>query len=319
MVDSRRHAGTMGLSRRVIARANDNGGYLTREQMRMIGLSDSAIDRLIRDGEITPVAAGVFQIIPSDDHKSLIHGALLALPEAVASHQTAAHLLRFPELPELVPTVTVASATTHRFPGVTVRRADDLRPGHLITVEGIRCTNSARTVFDLAGILRYRVFLPVAEAAVTSGRVSHTHLEALAGELSRRGKRGSKAMADFIGWTSRSSGTALERRGRSILANASLPPPVPEYPIPWDPGRRFDDAYPDHRFAIEWDSRRWHERRAAMQADRDRDRAAILHGWVVVRFTWDDVTRDSEKIASSVAQILADRAPIARTLGSQRR
>lgn len=309
----------MGLTRRILAVANDNGGYLTRDQLRMIGLSDSAVDRLIRGGHIVPVAAGVFQVIPSDDHADLIVGALLALPDAAASHQSAAHLLRFSELPELLPTVTVVSTTTHRFPGVTVRRADDLRPEHLITVSGIRCTNGARTLFDLAGILKYRQFAPIAEAAVTTGRVKPGHLERVAHELSRRGKRGSKAVADFLEWSSRGSGTALERRGRSILARASLPEPLSEYPIPWRPGHRFDDAYPDHRLAIEWDSRRWHERRAAMQADRDRDREAILHGWVVMRFTWDDVTKTPAKIATSVAQVLSDRDPIARTLGSQRR
>ncbi|MGD2043970.1 MAG: hypothetical protein PVJ28_10000, partial [Acidimicrobiia bacterium] len=209
--------------------------------------------------------------------------------------------------------------TTHTFQGVTVRRADDLRPEHLVTASGIRCTSGARTLFDLAGILKYRQFAPIAEAAITAGRVKHGHLERVAVEVSRRGKRGSKAIADFLEWSSRGSGTALERRGRSILAQASLPEPHPEYPIPWRPGRRFDDAYPDHRFAIEWDSRRWHERRAAMQSDRDRDRDAILHGWVVIRFTWDDVTKEPTKIVASVAQVLSDRDPIARTLGPQRR
>lgn len=309
----------MGLTRRILAVANENGGYLTRDQLKMTGLSDSGVDRLIRAGDIVPVSGGVFQVIPSDDHTDLIVGALLALPDAVASHQSAAHLLRFPEAPEMVPTVTVVSTTTHRFPGVTVRRADDLRREHLVTADGIRCTNGARTLFDLAGVLKYRQFAPIAETAITTGRVKPGHLESVARELSRRGKRGSRAIADFLEWSSRASGTAFERRGRSILARASLPPPVSEFPIPWRPGRRFDDAYPDHQFAIEWDSRRWHERREAMQADRDRDREAILHGWVVMRFTWDDVTKNPTRVAKSVARVLSDRDPNARTLGSQRR
>ncbi|MGD2044181.1 MAG: type IV toxin-antitoxin system AbiEi family antitoxin domain-containing protein, partial [Acidimicrobiia bacterium] len=173
----------MGLSRRILAAANDNGGYLTRDQLRMIGLSESAVDRLIRGGDIVPVAAGVFQVIPSDDHADLMVGALLALPGAVVSHQSAAHLLRFPELPALVPTVTVVSTTTHTFQGVTVRRADDLCPEHLVTASGIRCTSGARTLFDLAGILKYRQFAPIAEAAITAGRVKHGHLERVAVEV----------------------------------------------------------------------------------------------------------------------------------------
>jgi very-short-patch-repair endonuclease len=54
--------------------------------------------------------------------------------------------------------------------------------------------------------------------------------------------------------------------------------------------RRFDDAYPDHRLAIEWDGRRkYHGQFAAFEADRLRDREALLNGWRVVRFTWNDV------------------------------
>lgn len=293
--------------------AAGNGGYVTRDQLRTMGLSDSAIDRLIRLEDVVPVSSGVFQVVPSNDHADLIRGAQLALPNAVASHQSAAHLLRLPELPSLKPTLTVISTTTHRFPGITVRRADDLSPGHVVDIYGIRCTNGARTLFDLAGVLKYRHFASIAEAAISSGRVKHEQLENVAEELCRRGKRGTKAMGDFLEWNFPGSGTALEKRGRSILKGSSVPLPIPEYPIPWTPHRRFDDAYPDHTFAIEWDSRRWHERRAAMQSDRDRDREAAIHGWVVVRFTWDDVTKNPSKIVSAVTRILADRDPIPRT------
>lgn len=298
----------MGLSSRVIAFAAKNGGYVTRDQLRSTDLTDSAIDRLIRSGDVTPVAMGVFRVIPSDDHNDLIRGALLALPDASASHQTAAHLLGFPELPTLVPTVTVVSRTTHRFPGVTVRRADDLSSDHLVIIDGIKCTNGARTLFDLAGILKYRRFSVIAETAITTGRVMPSQLEAMARELSRRGKRGTKAIGDFLEWNARGTGTALERRGRAVLIAATLPKPISEYPIPWNPGRRFDDAYPTHTLAIEWDSRRWHERRSAMQADRERDREALLHGWAVMRFTWDDVTNRSDDVAASVAQVLRARS-----------
>ena len=308
-----RHADNVGLSRRVVAIATGNGGYVTRDQLRMIGMSDSAIDRSIRRGDMHAVSTGVFQVLPSNDHADLMRGAQLALPGGVASHQSAAHLLRLPELPALVPTLTVVSTTTHRFPGVTVRRTDDLSSHHVVNIDGIQCTNGGRTLFDLAGVLRYRQFASIAETAITAGRVRLDQLEIVANELCRRGKRGTKAIGDFLEWNSSGSGTALERRGRAILKGSSLPSPIPEYSIPWRPHQRFDDAYPTHTFAIEWDSRRWHERRAAMQSDRERDREAAMHGWVVVRFTWDDVTESPSKVALTVARILADRQPSART------
>ncbi|MGH8949674.1 MAG: DUF559 domain-containing protein, partial [Acidimicrobiia bacterium] len=92
-----------------------------------------------------------------------------------------------------------------------------------------------------------------------------------------------------------------------VLARAGLPPPLPEHPIPWRPGRRFDDAYPQARVAIEWDSRAWHEQRAAMVEDRRRDREAAAQGWIVLRFTWDEVTTKPREIVETVRLSLHDR------------
>jgi hypothetical protein len=246
-----------------------------------------------------------------DSHADLIRGALLALPSAVASHESAAHLLHFPVLPSLVPTVVVHRKTTHRFPGVTVRRCDDLRSHHLTSIDGMLTTTVARTTFDLGGVLEFEEFDRIAEALLIDGRLKIRHLEAMTRELARRGKRGSANVRDFL--RRRATGlvanpTVLERRGRRVLADAGLPPPVHEYPIPWDTKRRFDDAYPPRRLALEWDSRRWHSQLDQMETDRHRDHEAALHGWVVLRFTWADVTERPDYVASSVAQILEVRS-----------
>jgi hypothetical protein len=130
----------MGISRRVLDLAVHQGGYVRREQLIARGMSPSAIDRRVNEGVITLVTLGVYQVIPSNDHIDLLRGAVLALPDAVASHQSAAHILRFPKLPALVPTVVVPSHTTHRFPGVTVRRCDDLVESDIVRVEGLTVT-----------------------------------------------------------------------------------------------------------------------------------------------------------------------------------
>ncbi|MGH3649464.1 MAG: endonuclease domain-containing protein, partial [Acidimicrobiia bacterium] len=238
-----------------------------------------------------------------------IRGALLALPGAVASHHSAAHLLDFPRLPKLKPTVLVASHTTHKFTGVTVRRCEDLDRSHLTIVERVRVTNVVRTAFDLAGALEFNEFDAMAEALILAGRMELRHLERMTNQLARRGKPGSRSARDFIAIRSGtdSRATILERKGHAALVAAGLPSPIAQFPIPWDPGRRFDDAYPDAMLAIEWDSRAWHEQRAAMRADRKRDREAALHGWFVARFTWQDVTENPADVGATVAALLNDR------------
>jgi hypothetical protein len=301
----------MGLSREVIDRAAVQGGIVTRGQLLEMGHKPGGIDWLLRAGAITLVSAGVYRVLPPADHVDLIRGAIHTLPDAVASHQSAAYILELPRLPKLVPTVSVESRTTHLFPDVVVRRYDDLRPWHLTRVDGIRVTGVPRTLFDLAGILGFEEFDLIGEAAVIAGRVPLASFERVTLELARRGKRGSRAAHDFIETRLGSDprATVLEKKGRATLEGARLPRPIPQFPMPWDSRRRFDDAYPDATLALEWDSRAWHEQRAAMQSDRARDREAAIHGWYVARFTWNDVTKSPNAVASSVADLLKSRAP----------
>jgi hypothetical protein len=299
----------MGIPSEVIHRAVTQGGYITRDQLVAMGLSLRSVDRRVNAGELAVVVPGLYQLYRSEGHLDLMRGAILALPNSVVSHQSAAHLLVLPSLPRLVPTVTVPSYTTHLFPNVTVRRCDDLVPSHLTTVNRIPTTNVARTIFDLGGILSFNRFSAVAQAAVLQGRLSMRELEAVVAELGRRGKRGTRNAKDFLALRAEHlhRGSPLEARGRSVIADGGLPSPLSEFPIPWDERRRFDDAYPAARLAIEWDSRAWHAQLESMAADRGRDREAALHGWVVVRFTWRDVTRNPAVVVSTIASLLSER------------
>jgi len=311
----------VGIPQPIIEKAAKQGGYITRAQLLELGLSASAIDRRVSGGDFKVVSSALYQVIPSTDHIDLIRGALLALPRAVASHQSAAHLLGFPRLPTLEPTVTVPSHTTHAFQLITVRRSDDLEPVHLTWVDGVRVTNVARTVFDLAGVLSFGAFEAITEALILAGRLEMRHLTGITNQLARRGKRGAAAAHLFVDLRSGKDpgATTLERRGRATLAAGGLPAPIAQYALPWDPARRFDDAYPDARLALEWDSRSWHAQRAAMSADRKRDREAAIFGWVVIRFTWQDITENPREVAATVASLLERRLLPNQTQGSHHR
>ena len=289
--------------------AVQQGGYVRRDQLVNLGLSPSAIDRRVKEGVITLVTPGVYIVIPSNDHVDLLRGAVLTLSKAVVSHQSAAHVLEFPRLPALRPAVVVPSNTTHRFPGVTVRRCDDLVDSDIVEIDGLPVTNIPRTLFDLARLLRFREFDAIGESLVIAGMMDLEQFELMTRRLARRGKGGSRHARDFLEIRAGSDrqATVLERKGRQVLSNGGLPQPIPQFPIPWATHRRFDDAYPDGKIAIEWDSRAWHEQRAAMAADRRRDREAAAHGWVVLRFTWDEITKRPHEIVTAVTTLLRNR------------
>jgi hypothetical protein len=299
----------MSIPKQVLDLAATQGGYVTREQLVDLGLSSSAIDRRVNSGDLTLWTPGVYLVIPTHDYVDLLRGAVLTLPNAVVSHQAAAHLLRFPKLPDLVPTVVVPSHTTHHFQGVMVRRCQDLLESEIAEAEGLVTTNAVRTFFDLGGLLRYKLWDAIGESLVIAGMMELAAFEETTRRLARRGKPGSKHAHDFL---ERRAGhdpnaTILERKGREVLAQGGLPSPRSEFPIPWRRGHRFDDAYPEAQVALEWDSRAWHEQRAAMAADRQRDREAAAHAWVLLRFTWKEVTERPHEIVETVGRLLQDR------------
>ncbi len=301
--------GDMTFVGELIHLAATQGGVVRRDQLLGRGLSASAIDRRVNEGELVPVVPGVYRLFPPRDYTDLLRGAVLALPDAVVSHQSAAHLLGFPRLPEQEPTVVVPSHTTHRFPDVTVRRCNDLIEDDVRVVEGLPVTSTARTFFDLSRLLRYRQFDMIGESLVIAEMMTLDEFEEITDRLARRGKGGSRYAHIFLEIRAghARAATVLERKGRAVLRDAGLPTPLPQYPIPWSPARRFDDAFPEVRLALEWDSRSWHQQRSAMESDRQRDRDAAAHDWVLLRFTWEDIAERPHEIVETVRTLLQRR------------
>ena len=97
----------------------------------------------------------------------------------------------------------------------------------------------------------------------------------------------------------------LEGRLFAVLKAGGLPPGVRQYEV-WDGRRwrRFDLAWPDHGLGIEVDGWESHGTRSSFQDDRARDRALQLRGWRVLRYTWDEVTAESEAMVEEIRRAL---------------
>lgn len=288
--------------------AASQGGVLTRSQLLQAGYTGTAIDREVSAGRLVRIKNGVYRALDLRRHDDLLRAALVSLPDPVVSHESAAHLLRFPVLPPLRPTVTVHSKTTHAFPGVTVRRNTDLKPSHVLRVEGLPVTNVFRTLFDLAAVLDERLLDEIVESLVIAGRVQIPELAAFAQSLRRRGKTGTTAIVTVIERRLGQDATRLERLGLEALRRGGVPEPVLQYPAPWNDGERIDAAWPPALAGVEWDSRAWHSSLERMANDRRRDRQASLAGWVILRYTWEDLTVDPDRVADEVTTLLATRS-----------
>ena len=283
------------------------GGVIMRHQALELGFTPRQVVRRTSSGRWVPVKRGVYQLVQPRDRRDLMRTVLASWPGSVVSHDSAAVLHGFPFVTSDRLIVSHHTRTTHEYPGVEVRRTHDLDAWHVMRLEGVRVTTVARTVIDVAPDRSVRHMGAIVDRLVSDGVVDLFEIEAVLGSTGRRGKPGTVTMREVleprIGESQQ--GSALERRGRNLIAGAGLPLSVSEYPIPWTIGRRFDDAYPDRRIAIEWDSRRFHGQMASFDADRQRDRDAAMHGWMVLRFTWDDVQNHPNRVVETLRHLLA--------------
>jgi very-short-patch-repair endonuclease len=99
----------------------------------------------------------------------------------------------------------------------------------------------------------------------------------------------------------------MERAFLALCRKSQLPRPrvnawIP-LPIPAG-GLEVDFSCPDRKLAVEIDSATFHDTARARRNDPARDRALILAGWRVARYTWWDVTAEPERVASEVRALL---------------
>ena len=290
-----------------IALAARQGGFISRSQLENLGWTSGSINRAVQRALLTVHTEGIFQLVPMDGEEPLVRGAILALPDAVVSHGSAARLWGIPYVARLPASVSVHHRTTHRFPGVVVRRTLDLAPHHRSELRGLPITTPARTCVDVAADIHLKHLDTVIDGVLVGRITTYDELVAIGLETGRRGRPGTvnfRSTLAIRGDGTMAKATVLERLGHSLLRRFGLPEPVPQYPIPWDPTRRFDDAYPEVSIALEWDSRRWHSSMSQMAHDRARDREALLNGWALLRFTWHDIKQRPHVVAGQIREMI---------------
>jgi hypothetical protein len=94
----------------------------------------------------------------------------------------------------------------------------------------------------------------------------------------------------------------LELLGLRALLAAGLPRPLLQYEIPLGFGSiHVDAAWPEVRLAVEFDGAAYHAGRDDWQRDLRRDAALAALGWVVLRFSYADVTERPSGCGAQVA------------------
>lgn len=283
---------------------------ITIEQALEAGLSRRTIDRRVATGEWTRASSRVLALSsgPRGLERRLM-AAQLHQPSAVASFRAAARLQGFAFLTDVQAEVTVTYQDSNRNPFARVHRSADLFAEDIVRVGPLRTTSIARTAADLFVCYRRARGERIVDDLLLSGRLALDELAAAHERYAGCGRPGTVTVREVIQARNGVVGverTMLEKAYHRLVAGTELADFVEQVPLPgWlDGPSRVDVAYPQARVIVELDGRRWHGHREQFERDRRRDNEAQLAGWVVLRFTWDQLRNRPDEVLATVRSAL---------------
>jgi hypothetical protein len=299
-----------GLDRELAALASRQHGVVTLAQVRALGLSARGVQHRAAAGRLHRLYPGVYAV----GHAAVgVDGARMAAvlacgDGALLSHRSAAAAWGL----RLSSRTRWEVTTPHR--GRRNRRAIDLYRGRRLhehdvaTLRGIPITAVARTLVDLAAVLTPGALeRAVHQAEVLQLLDAAAVHAALARQPTGRGTgRLRGVLAEPSPGITRS---ALEERFLALCRRAGLPRPRLNLHLPTDDGLiEVDACWRSMRLVVELDGAAAHRTRRAFHDDRRRDFALAAEGYLVVRLTWDRVTREPDSVVRELTRILALRS-----------
>jgi hypothetical protein len=171
---------------------------------------------------------------------------------------------------------------------------------------GMPVTTPVRTAFDL-GRQRHRTHALIALDAMCRRLVRLPEVAQYATE--RAGWPGVAKLRVLLRLVDTRAESPMETRLRLLLYDSGAPTPVPQYEVRDEDGRflaRVDLAYPQWRIALEYEGDH-HRERATFRRDIARVNALRHAGWLVLRFTADDVLRHPDRVVDHVLAVIRER------------
>jgi very-short-patch-repair endonuclease len=290
---------TRGVDEAIAAIAAEEHGLITLEELRGLGLGDSAIEHRLARGRLYPVHRGVYAV--GYRRLSLQARWLAAVRAAgegaVLSHEAAADLWGLRASKGRWIDVTVPAK--RRAPeGVRIHRTT-LAPSEVTKRGPIRVTTPTRTLLDLASqveeralerALREAIYLRLTTTASLTSCLSTHH-----------GGRGTRALRKLLpdANTGRTR-SDLEQDFLTFLRKHKLPPQLNKV----IEGFEVDCVWRNQRLVVELDGGAAHDTPHGFENDRARDEQLLAAGWRVMRVTPRRLRRKPEALAAHLRQIL---------------
>ena len=297
-------------------------GVFSREQAFAAGFSESGINRRLKQGRWDSSYKGVYRLpgVPESWHQKLMAAYLLAGPNAVVSHRSAAQLLRFAGAPEGYLELTLP-ADRRSPPGVVFHTTDTLPMSDVVRIGPFKLTSVTRTLIDYGGVVDEEMVEIALEDALHHRKTTLSRISRRLETLSANGRNGAGVLKRVLtkrAPAKRPAASLFETKFFRMLRELGLPLPERQYEVCHDGEfiARPDYAYPNRKLAIECESREHHEREGDWERDVKRFNELAAVGWPVIRVTWSDL-KSPEALRKCMA--LAFSLPQQPVSGGQRR
>lgn len=287
---------------RLAAVAGRQHGAVSVAQLYASGVTKFAIARWVAAGRLHRVHPGVYAL----GHSSLplfgrLWAALLyAGPDAAFSHTTAAWLWSLIDTEPQRIHLTVPGRPTSLL-AVCLHHSGRLESTRH---RGFPVTTVARTLRDLAATVSYSQLRRALAEADYRRLLEPIEVERVLG----RGRCGSTALRkafdrhlpDLAGTLS-----VLEERFLALCERARIPLPEVNAKVC---GLTVDALWRGQQVVVELDGHRAHALRAANERDRERE-LKLRDGFVVLRYTWQQVSNQPMRVAADVRRAITTEAP----------
>ena len=272
-------------------------------QLRALGITRGWYEHRVETGVLHRVLPSVLSVVASpliEPWTAETAALLYAGDNAVLSHESAAALWGLAAIPSFV-AITLIGRKLESQPQLRQHRVKALDIRDLRLHQGFPVTSPARTLIDCATS-------PAIDRMLNEARVlklvRNAEIEAAMDRCP--GRKGTGPLRALLAAEADSGFTRskAERVLRRLVREADLERPVFNTRVM---GVEVDAVWTTHKVAIEVDGYGAHGHYQAFQRDRAKANRLVAGGYVVLRFTWTQLTKRPLLVVATIARTLARR------------
>jgi hypothetical protein len=189
-----------------------------------------------------------------------------------------------------------------------VRRARPPAPVDYSRVDSIPLTSPTRTLIDLASLVSPARLQHALDSALRKRLTTPDRILQRMDSIPRRGWKGIATLQTFVDEAilKPTPHSWLERKFLALLHLAGFSEPVRQFAVDigWERPIHIDFAFPDFLIGIETDGYEPHASRKQWELDRRRDAALVLRGWLILRFSYDDIVNRPDYVLATLREAM---------------